>query len=86
MTYQKFLSVTESLGLPETPLDAPTMLNEKAQTTLTSGYEVPQLEELKVDLSGLGKELFPGGETEAMKRLNKYMCKLVTGIIICNSA
>lgn len=71
------MSVTESLGPPDTPLDAPTVLNKLSQTTLTVGYEVPKLEDLKVDLEGLGKELFPGGETEALIRLNKYMSKRV---------
>lgn len=59
-------------------MEAPKKLSEMAQTSLSTGYEIPKLEELNIDLSSLGKDLFPGGETEALKRLAKYMNQQVS--------
>lgn len=69
--------MVDKLGTPEAPLDAPGMLPKACQTSISTGYSVPTLEELNVDLTGLGKELYPGGENEALARLDKYMCKQV---------
>lgn len=74
LTYVKFQSVVAKFGTPAKALDAPGNLPKQCQTLLLSeDYNVPLLEEMRVDLTGLGKELFPGGESEALIRLNKYM-------------
>lgn len=38
---------------------------------------IPSLEELGLDITSLGKELFPGGEQEALRRLDEHMKKTV---------
>lgn len=61
MTYVKFQSVVAKLGVPEVALDAPNELPIQCQTSFsTSDYDVPALEELQVDLTGLGDEIYPG--------------------------
>ena len=78
MTYQKFLSVTTQLGSPESSLEAPKQIADGCKTLLLSSeYTIPTLEELGVDLKELGSNLYPGGESEALLRLEKYMKKQV---------
>ncbi|XP_057372657.1 cryptochrome-2-like isoform X1 [Daphnia carinata] len=74
LTYVKFQSVVAKFGIPQKAFDSPGSLPKQCQTLLLSeDYNVPHLEEMRVDLTGLGKELFRGGESEALIRLNKYM-------------
>ncbi|EFX85418.1 DNA photolyase 1 [Daphnia pulex] len=74
LTYVKFQSVVAKFGTPEKALNAPGKLPKQCQTLLLSDkYNVPLLEEMQVDLTGLGKELYRGGETEALARMEKYM-------------
>lgn len=40
-------------------------------------YGIPGLEDLGHDLADLGDELFPGGEQEALKRLDEHMKRKV---------
>lgn len=80
LTYVKFQSVVNKLGAPEAPLDAPDTIPKPCQTSILTDFCVPALEELQVDLTGLGNELYRGGETEALARLEKYMCKQVFNI------
>ena len=84
LTYQKFLSVLEKIGSPEKPLEAPGKIPVQCQPTLAlsklDDYKIPTLEELRVDLTGLGKELYLGGESEALERLERYMDKTVIAI------
>ena len=40
-------------------------------------YGLPSLEELGHDLTGLQEALFPGGETEALRRLEESMQRTV---------
>jgi len=40
-------------------------------------YSIPTLEELCQDTSCPGEELFPGGEQEALRRLDEHMEKTV---------
>jgi len=76
LTYQKFLSVTTQLGSPESSLEAPKQIADGCKTLLLSSeYTIPTLEELGVDLKELGSNLYPGGESEALLRLEKYMKK-----------
>ena len=79
MTYQKFQSVLEKIGTPEKPLEAPGKIPVQCKSTLskTDDFKIPKLEELGVDLTGLGTELYPGGESEALQRLDRYMDKTV---------
>jgi hypothetical protein len=66
-------------GMPEKALSAPGVLPKQCQTLLLSDkYNVPLLEDLQVDLTGIGKELYHGGETEALARLEKYMSQQVS--------
>lgn len=65
-------------GTPEKALNAPGKLPKQCQTLLLSDkYNVPLLEEMQEDLTGLGKELYRGGETEALARMEKYMSQQV---------
>ena len=65
--------------MPEKALSAPGVLPKQCQTLLLSDkYNVPLLEDLQVDLTGIGKELYHGGETEALARLEKYMSQQVS--------
>ncbi len=78
LTYVKFQAVVAKLGTPDIALNAPSQLPLQCQTSFsTSDFDVPTLEGLKVDLTGLGDEIYPGGETEALSRFEKYMNKQV---------
>lgn len=81
LTYVKFQSVVDKLGIPEAALDAPDQLPDQCKTQHLNDYRVPSLEELKINLDGLGKELFPGGETEALARFEKHMKRQVSLIV-----
>lgn len=50
-----------------------TPCSEKHEKT----YGVPTLEELSHDTTALTKELFPGGEQEALRRLDEHMKRTV---------
>lgn len=86
LTYQKFLSVVESMPLPDPALDAPKNIPEKCKPDLDSEelkdpkcYDVPSMPELfslidlKMKESDLGECKFPGGENEALDRLKKVL-------------
>ncbi|XP_067002290.2 cryptochrome-1 [Anabrus simplex] len=79
LTYQKLLSVAASVGSPPKPVAAPKELPEDCRSKFdnedSEKYNVPTLEELSVDKSTLGQCLFPGGESKALERLEKYMSK-----------
>lgn len=40
-------------------------------------FGIPTLEDLGLDTSCLGPDLFPGGETEALRRLDEHMKRTV---------
>lgn len=40
-------------------------------------FGIPTLEDLGLDTSSLGQELFPGGEQEALRRLDEHMQRTV---------
>lgn len=78
LTYQKFLSVVEKLDKPLEPLDAPAIFPDDIipKIDLTErNYECPTLQELGVEETSLTECLYPGGETEALKRMNMYLQK-----------
>lgn len=81
MTYQKFLSVASSLkpGLPvANPLKVPghcTPEKDKNEIKNPSCYDAPSLNDLGVDKKSLGTYKFPGGETEALSRMEMNLKK-----------
>ncbi|CAO1338846.1 unnamed protein product [Diamesa tonsa] len=79
MTYQKFVSVASSCSVPS-PLDVPVKLpssckpeKDKNEIKDSHCYDPPTLKELGVDKSELGTVKFPGGETEALHRMEKHL-------------
>lgn len=42
-----------------------------------NNYGIPRLEDLGHDVSALGEEPFPGGEQEALRRLDEHMKRKV---------
>ncbi|XP_067056147.1 cryptochrome-1-like [Acropora muricata] len=81
LTYKRLCSVVSSLGPPSKPVPTVDQETFKGCSTPASesdeeDYHVPTLEELGIErphqTSGI---LFPGGETEALRRLNEHMEK-----------
>ncbi|XP_063055590.1 cryptochrome circadian regulator 5 [Engraulis encrasicolus] len=80
LTYVRFQTVLKSIGPPKRPVPAPTQENmEGVSTPCTeqegSKYSIPTLEEVGQDPQLAHTEVFPGGEQEALRRLDKYMDK-----------
>ncbi|CAL8350302.1 unnamed protein product [Merluccius merluccius] len=76
LTYVRFQTVLKTLGPPKRPIPAPTLQDMKDVRTPcleSHEYELPTLEELGHDLAGLQEVLFPGGEQEALRRLEEHM-------------
>lgn len=76
MTYQKFLSVASELKAPKpegNPQKVPNSCKpppDHEEKNDKNCYDVPTLEELEVDENELSAvSIFPGGETEALKRM-----------------
>lgn len=79
LTYQKYISLTTTLKIPE-PVEVPVMVPSTCfpkpdvdEQSLPNCYDPPSLEELGVKLEDLGICKFPGGETEALRRLKEHM-------------
>uniref|UniRef100_A0A1I8NXW5 Photolyase/cryptochrome alpha/beta domain-containing protein n=1 Tax=Stomoxys calcitrans TaxID=35570 RepID=A0A1I8NXW5_STOCA len=74
LTYQKFLEIIEKMKVPE-----PQEIDKKLENELPCKdsweekdehcYKVPLLEDMVTNMEALGVEKFPGGETEALRRL-----------------
>ncbi|GFS55434.1 cryptochrome-1 [Trichonephila inaurata madagascariensis] len=90
LTYQAFTNTVDKVGLPSKPVPSVKLLKElisekNLKTPIESDYEikyrVPTLKELNVNESELNPCLYPGGETEALQRLEQmiskedYICK-----------
>ncbi|KAG8176361.1 hypothetical protein JTE90_020759 [Oedothorax gibbosus] len=85
LTYQSFVNTAEKIGLPPQPSSSvealEKLMSEKKlntppiEDTHDVEYGVPTLEELGVNESQLNPCKYPGGETEALKRLQKYLPK-----------
>ena len=81
MTYQKYLSVANSVGKPAKPIefkteDFPKESQIRDPKLLSNPeYDPPDLNELKVKDCDLGPHLYPGGETEGLTRLNRFICE-----------
>lgn len=76
LTYQKFLSIIESVGSPPKPKNAPLDLPQncilKSLKIKETEYCVPSLTDLGI-INDLGPCIYPGGETEALNRLEKCL-------------
>lgn len=77
LTYNRMQSIVSSLGPPKKPVPAPTaddMIDVSSPSSENEEkYGIPTLDELGHDLSSLTEELFPGGEVEALRRLDEHM-------------
>ncbi|XP_063721635.1 cryptochrome-2-like [Symsagittifera roscoffensis] len=75
LTQQKFTSLVTSIGHPAKPQKAPECLKKFAPSSeVEKELELPSHDEFYLDESASGKCLFPGGETEALKRLEEKIC------------
>uniref|UniRef100_A0A3P8VUX5 Cryptochrome circadian regulator 5 n=1 Tax=Cynoglossus semilaevis TaxID=244447 RepID=A0A3P8VUX5_CYNSE len=78
LTYNRMQAILKSLGPPKKPVPAPTLedMNE-IKTPYTENHEeeygIPPLGELCEDTAAPGEEKFPGGEEEALRRLDEHM-------------
>ncbi|GBO23249.1 Cryptochrome-1 [Araneus ventricosus] len=90
LTYQAFVNTADKIGLPSKPVPSVDQLKdlvkEQGRSTPVEDdhdvkYSVPTLKELNVNESELSPCLYPGGETEALARLERvtaneeYICK-----------
>ncbi|KAK5604910.1 Cryptochrome-1 [Crenichthys baileyi] len=80
LTYKCLQAIVQKLGPPKKPISAPHLENMKDVKTPWSEkseekYGIPTLEELGLESTSLGEELFPGGEQEALRRLDEHMKK-----------
>ncbi|XP_018420471.1 PREDICTED: cryptochrome-1-like [Nanorana parkeri] len=78
LTYVRLQTVLQSIGPPKRPCKAPTKDDMKDCCTpwkpsYDEKYGVPTLEELGQDPSQVGPLLYPGGETQALQRLDLNM-------------
>lgn len=79
--YQRFLTIVNGLkGEPGPAVPVPKSLLPRTQPPADSReqsdahcYDCPTLKELKVDLLLLGPNLYPGGETEALARMQRSL-------------
>jgi len=79
LTMQRWISVAESMPAPPQPMDAPTTVPAPARAPLEEGkYVLPSLDKLGVDNSTMGPCLYPGGETEALRRMKEHLARTVS--------
>lgn len=75
---QKWISVAESLPAPPRPLEAPASIPKEALAPLEEGKHLLfDLREQGVDPDSLAPCLYPGGETEALARMEKHLARKV---------
>ena len=86
LTYKKLSSVVSSMGPPLKPVPTVDRKTFDSCSTPVSdndidderNYHVPTLEELGIETPDESSSiLFPGGETEALRRLDEHMIKEV---------
>lgn len=77
ITYQKFISISSGIAVPKA-IPVPSPLNSITQPPLDKHekknpdcYDPPSLDELSVDINQLGPNLYPGGESEALRRMEE---------------
>ena len=79
LTYQKLQTLVSSLGPPQKALDRVDMIPKDCllskEMLCDKKFNVPTHAELGVIESEMNPCLYAGGETEGLKRLEKYICK-----------
>ena len=88
LTYKKLCSIVLSMGTPSKPI--PTIDKNTFDGCTTplgddedGKYQVPTLEELGIEMPEESSSvLFPGGETEALRRLDEHMEREVSALFI----
>ncbi|KAL0978092.1 hypothetical protein UPYG_G00165780 [Umbra pygmaea] len=78
LTFKRFQSLVSSMAPPDPPVEALSQANMGRCVTPISDnhqdqYGVPLLEELGFDTEGLAPAVWPGGEIEALARLEKQL-------------
>lgn len=80
LTYQKFLAIADNMGhikqalpIPEKVPDFCKPPFDSVEKSKAACYDPPTLKELGVDENELGENLYPGGETEALNRLEQVL-------------
>ena len=73
LTYQKMVSLAAKLGPPPAAEPAPQSLPEPGRPD--GEFSVPTLPELGLDPATLEPELYPGGETEGLARLERSLAR-----------
>ncbi|XP_057212065.1 cryptochrome circadian regulator 3a isoform X1 [Triplophysa rosa] len=78
LTYKRFQTLISRMDLPEMPVE--TLSNTMMGCCVTpvsedhgDKYGVPSLEELGFDIEGLSSAVWPGGETEALTRIERHL-------------
>lgn len=79
--YQSFLKIVSNMSVPA-PVEAPAALSASSKPSKDSNelkdskcYDCPTLQELEVNEANLGDNLYPGGETEGLKRFQTILRK-----------
>ncbi|KAL3065237.1 hypothetical protein OYC64_015418 [Pagothenia borchgrevinki] len=80
LTYNRFRTILKTIGNPKKPIPAPAIEDTKDVKTPCSenhdkNYGIPTLEDLGHDTTTLGEEKFPGGEQEALRRLDENLAR-----------
>ncbi|XP_041098433.1 cryptochrome circadian regulator 5 isoform X2 [Polyodon spathula] len=86
LTYKRLQTILSFLGLPKKPVPVPTLDDMKdVRTPCSDSHEqefgVPTLEELGQNPLKAGPHLYPGGEGEALRRLDQHMQRVAW---VCN--
>ncbi|RNA42711.1 6-4 photolyase [Brachionus plicatilis] len=68
LQYQSFVGALAKIGDPPKPIDEPSNVFNKLEIDYDL-YKIPDLVSIGIDPSACGPLLFPGGETEALRRL-----------------
>nr|BAA12067.1 photolyase [Drosophila melanogaster] len=79
ITYQKFLGIVEQLkvpkvlGVPEKLKKMPTPPKDEVEQKDSAAYDCPTIKQLVKRPEELGPNKFPGGETEALRRMEESL-------------
>lgn len=79
ITYQKFLGIVEQLkvpkvlGVPEKLKKMPTPPKDEVEQKDSAAYDCPTMKQLVKRPEELGPNKFPGGETEALRRMEESL-------------
>jgi cryptochrome len=72
LTYTSFLNLMQKVGEPKEPLPVPKGFCRPKDFDFEA-YRVPSMKEIDKDESLCGPLLYPGGETEALERMKRYL-------------